>query len=127
MAMTNPEVWLGDDGIMRVDYSRCQGITLATYKSSYEQRLKISRDRLPVLLVGKRVGFVDHQALRFASSDEVCAITAALGMLAGSFLEKHLGQMFIAYHTPPYPTRMFDSETEALGWLKTFLKSPGSE
>ena len=122
MTTTNPKVWLGDDGIMRVDYSQCQGITLATYKSSYEQRLAISTERLPVLLIGKRVGFVEHEALRFASSDEVCSITAALGLLAGSFLEKHLGQMFIAYHMPPYPTRLFTSEEEVLAWLKMFIR-----
>jgi hypothetical protein len=32
-----------------------------------------------------------------------------------------MGEMFMMFHKPPYPTRMFHREDDALEWLKTFL------
>ena len=44
--MANPEVWLGDDGILRVDYGAFNVITLAVVQSAYAQQRKISQDSI---------------------------------------------------------------------------------
>ena len=121
VAVASPEVWLGEDGILRVDYGAFNVITLAVVQSAYAQQRKISQEKLPVMIRGGGVGSVDYAAQRFASGLEMCAVTAARGVLVSTTLEKHLCQMFLAYHQPPYPTKMFTTEVDAVSWLKTYV------
>ncbi len=119
--MANPEVWLGEDGILRIDYGAFSVITLAVVQSAYAQQRKISQEKLPVMIRGGGVGSVDYVAQRYASGPEMCAVTAARGVLVSTTLEKHLCQMFFAYHKPPYPIKMFTTEADAISWLKTYV------
>ena len=119
--MANPEVWLSEDGILRIDYAAFSVITLAVVQGAHAQQRKISREKLPVMIRGGGVGSVDYAAQRYASGPETCAVTAALGVLVNTTLEKHLCQMFLAYHKPPYPTKMFTTEADAVSWLKAYV------
>ena len=119
--MASPEVWLGEDGILRIDYAAFSAITLGVVQSAYAQQRNISREKLPVLVRGGGVGSVDYAAQRYLSDPQICAITAACGMLVSTTLEKHLCQMFFAYHKPPYPTQMFVTEEDAVSWLKMYV------
>ena len=119
--MANPEVWLGEDGILRIDYGAFSVITLGVVQNAYAQQRKISQEKLPVMIRGGGVGAVDYAAQRYASGPEMCAVTAARGVLVSTTLEKHLCQMFFAYHKPPYPIKMFTIEADAVSWLKTYV------
>ena len=52
--------------------------------------------------------------------EEICAVTSATAIITQSFLSKHLGQLFMWYHKPPYPARLFSSEADAIRWLENF-------
>lgn len=117
-----PLVTLEPKGIVRIDYTQCDSISLEAMQRSYSQHVALCPERKsPLLVVGGRVAAVEYKAQRFASSPEVCAITAAAALVAQSFLERHLARMFLMYHRPPYPVQVFRSETEARSWLNGYL------
>jgi hypothetical protein len=119
-----PTVTLGDDGILRIDFSRYDRITLASMRYVHTQHVALCPGRkVPVLLQGKDVASVDYKAQRHLSSPEVVASTSAGAIVVKSFLERHLARMFLVYHRPPYPVQVFSDEASALAWLRGFLPS----
>ncbi len=119
-----PVLTIGADGVVRVDYGPCDRITLAAVRYVHDWRMANGpRHKIPALLVGGRVGSVDYQAQRFASSSEVCAATSAVAFVVQSFLERHLARLFLMYHHPPYPTRVFEDEAMARAWLRNYLET----
>ncbi len=114
-----------DDGIVHVDYSACDGVTLeALQYANTRHRALCPGVKSPVLLTGGRVGTVEYRAQRYGSSPEVCDVVAAAAIVTRSFLERHLANMFLMYHRPPYPTRVFNAEPEARAWLRGYLPQP---
>ncbi len=117
-----PTVTLGDDGILRIDFSQYDRITLASIQYVHARHVALCPDRkIPVLLKGKGVASVEYKAQRYISSPEVCAVISAVAIVVKSFLERHLARMFLIYHRPPYPVQVFSDEADALAWLRGFL------
>jgi hypothetical protein len=115
-------VSLGPDGIVDFDFRRCGRITLAIIEAAHARHLALCSDRkVPVLLRGHQVGAIDYDAQRFGSSASVVRVVSAMALVACSFLERHLARLFLLYHRPPYPTRVFDDESAAREWLRGFL------
>ena len=120
-----PLVTLHADGIVQIDYSPCDRITLDVVQHGHAMHRALRPGcKSPVLLTAGRVGNVEYPAQRFASTPEVCELTAAIAIVTRSFLERHLAKMFLMYHRPPFPTRVFGTELEARSWLRGFLPSP---
>jgi hypothetical protein len=119
-----PMVTLGDDGILRIDFSQYDRITLASMQYVHTRHVALCPDRkVPVLLKGKGVASVEYKAQRHLSSPEVVVGTSAGAIVVRSFLERHLARMFLIYHRPPYPVQVFSDEVDALAWLRGFLPS----
>jgi len=118
-------VTFGEDGIMVVDFRRCERLTLSILEAAHAWHLELCPDRkVPVLMRGDHVSSADYAAQRFGSSPSVCRVFAAMALVVSSFLERHLARMFLMYHQPPYPTRVFDDEETARNWLRGFV-DPG--
>ena len=117
METTAPNVYLAQDGILRIDYRAFKRITIDVVRKAYEHHFQLSPAKRPVLIFGQSVLSMDHEAATFASGEEVCSVTKAAAILAKSFLEEQMGNMYLAWHTPPFPTRLFTSESAALRWL----------
>jgi hypothetical protein len=117
-----PTVTLGDDGILRIDFSQYDRITLASIQYVHARHVALCPDRkIPALFKGKAVASVEYKAQRYLSSPEVAAGIAAGAIVVKSFLERHLARMFLIYHRPPYPVQVFSNEADALDWLRGFL------
>lgn len=117
-----PVVSLETNGIVRIDFTQCDSISLEAMQRSYSKHAALCPGhKSPVLFVGGRVAAVEYKAQRFASSPEICSVTAATAIVAQSFLERHLARMFLVYHRPPYPVQLFGNENEARTWLNGFL------
>jgi len=120
-----PLVTLHTDGIVQINYSPCDRITLDVVRHGNARHRELRPEcKSPVLLTAGRVGNVEYRAQRFASTPEVCDVTAAIAIVTRSFLERHLAKMFLMYHRPPFPTRVFSAEHEARAWLRGFLPPP---
>jgi hypothetical protein len=49
-------------------------------------------------------------------------VESAAALLIGSPLTRAIGNFFMGLNKPLIPTRLFTSETEALAWLKGFVR-----
>lgn len=117
-----PQVSLGEDGILYVDFSQYDRITLASFQYVHIEHITLCpMGKVPVLVKGNGVGSVEYAAQRYAASPEVCAGISAAAIVVSSFLERHLARMFLIYHRPPYPVQVFSDESDALAWLRGFL------
>ena len=74
----------------------------------------------PVLVEMKQIKNMDGDARAYSAGDNVESITLALAMVIGSTPGKTLGNLWLGINKPSFPTRMFNSETEAIKWLKGF-------
>jgi len=115
------KIWLQDDGIVRIKYPDNFHITMDVMESIYQQHIQLTTEKRPILADCGSVASVDYDAQQFVSTDERAALTSALAVIVKSAFTRAMGEMFMMFHRPPYPTRMFQHEEDALEWLKTFL------
>ena len=121
MGYPDAKIWLDEDGIVRIKYPDNFHITMEVMESIYQQHLQITTDKRPILADCESVASVDYDAQQFVSNDGPAALTTALAVVVKSAFTRAMGEMFMMFHKPPYPTRMFRSKEDALEWLKTFL------
>ncbi len=122
MAQDYPKVWMDEHGIIHVLWGHGT-VSLADIRQAVEQHRAISTTPRPVLIytyAGDAVS-MEWDALEFANSPEVVAITAASGLLVQSFMQHHIARMFLWYHKPPYPSQIFRKREDAIDWLKQFV------
>lgn len=122
-----PEVTLGDDGVVRVNFGFHARITRAAVEDAHEQRRRLTPYRAPVLVKGEHVLTVDSEAERFASDPKVVKAVTACALLPRTILERVIARLFLRYARPPYPIRVFADEAEAIDWLKPFVTTERAE
>jgi hypothetical protein len=49
-------------------------------------------------------------------------LTTCLAIIVKSFFTRAMAKLFMKFHKPPYPARVFNDEKAALAWLGTFLQ-----
>jgi len=117
-----PKVWLGDDGILRIDYGQHPRIDLDAIQSAYAQHIAISTIPRPVMIIGEGAVTATSEAEAFSNSPEVRAVTTAVALVTGaSAIGRLLAQLFLSYRRPKYPCRIFDSQEAALDWLRQYV------
>ncbi len=116
-----PRVWMDLHGVLRVDYGFHASITLDLVRKAHRLHQAIAAGRrVPVLVLGHGILDVEWEAYRFAQRPEVGAITAAVALLATTPLERHLAQLFLLYHRPAHPVRVFREDRAAVDWLRQY-------
>jgi len=115
------KIWLEEDGIVRIKYPDNCHITMDVMESIYRQHVEITTDKRPILADCGSVASLDYDAQQFVSTDKAAALTTALAAVVKSPFTRAMGEMFMMFHKPPYPTRIFQHKEDALEWLKTFL------
>jgi len=127
---TEARVWLGEDGIVRIQYPQNFNLTLQVMQMVNQQHRQITTDKRPVLVYAESVASAEYEAQQFASTQQAIELTACLAIIVKSFFTRAMADLFMKFHKPPYPTRVFNHEKAALAWLKTFLPDetgvPGS-
>ena len=64
---------------------------------------------------------IDGDARAYYSSDEAARQTCGVALIVGSAVSRVIGNFFIGLNKPPYPTRLFTDEAEAIAWLQKLL------
>ena len=121
MADPDPEIWLGDDGIMRVQYPPNSHLTMNVMERIHRKHLEISRVPCPILVRAESVASAEYEAQRFASRDDVAALVTGMAIIVKSAFTRAMADLFMRFHKPPYPTRVFADEQSATAWLTQFL------
>ncbi|VAW78574.1 hypothetical protein MNBD_GAMMA15-616 [hydrothermal vent metagenome] len=119
-----PRIWLGEDGIMRIECPQDYHLTLEDMQALNRQHREISVECRPVLAYGESVAAADHDAQLYASSDEVIEVISAMAIIVRSFFTRAIADIFMKFHKPPYPTRLFSNEADALVWLQAYCEQP---
>lgn len=118
----DPEVWLEEDGILRIQYPQNFDLTLAAAQSIFERSLSVAHSSSPVLVYADTLVSADYEAQRFVSQSAVVEAVVAMAILARTFFADALVDLFMRFHNPPFPTRVFRDEQAALDWLGQFEK-----
>jgi hypothetical protein len=117
-----PNVHIEQDGIVRIDYRAYDRVTLSVAQQAYEKQLAVSRDeQRPVLIFGQSVMALEDDVAEFVAGNEVKSLTKAAAILTKSFVEEQMGNMYLMFNAPPFPTRLFTSESVALRWLTGYV------
>jgi len=117
-----PRIWLGDDGIMRIECPQDCRLTLEDLQDLNRRHREISCECRPLLVYAESVAAAEHAAQQFASSEEVVEVVSAMAIIVRSFFTRALADIFMMFHKPPYPTHVFNREDEALVWLEPYCK-----
>lgn len=116
--------WVIPDQIPKGKYIRDATLTnVKEHMRLFEQHFITNGKALPVLVdircqEGKNA---NKQTRDYLASPEVANITKAAAVLIGNPITKMIGNIFIKFNKPSFPTQLFTDETKALNWLKTFL------
>ena len=116
-----PKVWLGDDGILRIDYGQHPKIDLDAIQSAYAQHIAISTEPRPIMVLGEGAVTATPEAEAFSNTAEVRAVTTAVALVTGaSVIGRLLAQLFLSYRHPKYPCKIFESQAAAVEWLRQY-------
>ena len=122
--LRSQDISLGDDGILR----------LRMKPDVFELDLADAEE--VIRAVGEvgggvpRPALVDLRTLRSMSRDcrkyfagpQTARVQSAAGLLVVSPIARAIGNFFMGLNKPLIPTRLFTSETEALVWLRDFVR-----
>jgi hypothetical protein len=110
---------------MRVRYPDNFHLTLAVMEQVHRRHLDITTVPCPVLVHAESVASAEYEAQQFASRQEVAELVTGMGIIVKSAFTRAMADLFMRFHKPPYPTRVFNDEQAALAWLGRFLFRAG--
>lgn len=116
------KISLGEDGIIRKIFLENAQETLQDALDSEEITKALSGGK-------KRPMYVDFTALRsmdpearaYYTGDRAGALISACGGVTKSRIGKVISNFFIGFNRPPSPVKLFNSEEDAIEWLKQFV------
>lgn len=112
---------IGDDAILRINYSEATHITLEGAKEDVAMAARISEGEKLLLLVDiSGVRSVSRDARVFFSSKDGAAPFKAMTLITGSPVSKVIGNFFLGLNKLPIPLKLFSDAEEGLTWLKGF-------
>ncbi len=114
-------IWLGDDQIMRVRVAKGAEQKLEDAVENIFAMAELSSGkRLPAIIDISESKSIARDARNYYASEKAVEVELALALVIGSPLSRLMGNFFLGLNKPPYPTRLFTSEQEAIAWLKGF-------
>jgi hypothetical protein len=119
------KIWLEEDGILRIQYPQNAHMTLEAMHHIYDQHVRITTEKRPVLVYAESVASAEYEAQQFASSPQIVELTACVAFIVKSVFTRAMGELFMKFHKPPYPTRIFNNEEQAIAWLQMQWQEQG--
>ncbi len=118
MTDAETEVWLDGNGIVRIRYPQNFNLTLQVMQEVNRQHRQLTTEKRPVLVYAESVASAEYEAQQFASTQQAIELTTCLAIIVRSFFTRAMAELFMKFHKPPYPTRIFNDEQAALAWLE---------
>jgi hypothetical protein len=108
-------------GILRFVYDRGAVCTLEQAKENVRIQLEASGGKIvPILCDISTVKVVDHESRKYYAESPYFR---ALALVTASPIGNFIGNIFLAvYGKRETPTKLFTSESEAINWLKGFVR-----
>ncbi|MDC0715849.1 DUF7793 family protein [Nannocystis bainbridge] len=111
-------IWI-EDGIVRCVVLATATHTLEDAEVNARTVVELAEGRkLPMLLDTRDSRGLDRDARLFYVRPEAAEQVSALAMLIDSQIGRMFGNFYTNVHRPPFPLRLFNTESDAVAWLK---------
>ena len=115
------KMWMAEDGVCCITISPNIEITIEDAEQILAAQIKLTGgNHTPVLVDIRQLKSATREARTFGASK--AQTTLALALLVASPVGRMVGNIFISFSRPPFPTRLFTSEDDAHAWLKRFIE-----
>lgn len=115
-------IWVDEDNIIRKEFHEHAEETLKDALESMEAIKRISQGRrYPLLINLTNVHSMDREARDYYTGNDAFSLASAAAAVTSSFVSRVIGNFFLGFNKPVYPRKVFNSEDEAIAWLKNFL------
>ena len=114
--------WMGDDGIARTKVKPMSDITI---KEAKENSIAVNSlyegKTFPLLVDSREIRSISKEARDHFSMNNRESHVIAFAIVIDSPLSKIIGNFFMGLNKPRVPTHLFNSEKDAVKWLKKYL------
>lgn len=116
-----PEVVLGADGIVTIDYtSKALTTTPDTIRFTRQKVLELgARKPLPIIVKSESLSGFDGDAQEVTSEREHLRAVKAVAIVNATKFAKIITEEYLSKLPPALPSKRFDNENEAIEWLKS--------
>jgi hypothetical protein len=113
-----------EDSLLRIKIFEGAEMSLENSRRHYQIINQLTDNKRYLALVDATNFFtITPEALRHCSLPEVVNNRIATAHYNSSTMNKLTTNFFANYYRPPIPIRIFDSEQEALEWLRSMLRA----
>jgi hypothetical protein len=114
--------WMGDDGIARTMVKPDADITITDAReNSIAVNSLYTGTNFPLLVDPRNIRSISKEAREHFSMNNRDSHVIAFAIIIDSPISKIIGNFFMLLNKPRVPARLFNSEENALKWLKGFL------
>ncbi len=116
----NSKLWIGEHDIIFQDWKPESRIELLDSRETLEAIRTLGQGKPVLLSVDiKNVKSATREARAFGAEEEYSRHIKAVAMWTNSKIGRIIGNFFIRFNRPPYPSKIFDTAAEAQQWLKS--------
>ena len=114
------DLWIDTERIIHIRFKPTvkHGIEEARSVVEAHNQLASGTPRLVLADIQSVTVGADRAAREHYVSEESSKYKLGMAMLVASPMQRMLGNIFFKINRPPYPTRLFSREEEALQWLR---------
>ena len=122
------EMYIDDDGILRIKVIKGVIISLEKMKEHLDASAKLLNGRKALTLIEGASKFtMTEEANKYLASEKGAENRIAAAFITNSFFNKVWFNFYLKFNKPVTPTKMFNSEENAISWLKSFYIMPGDK
>jgi hypothetical protein len=109
-------------GIIKIVYKDDHEFNINDAKKSLKDIEQITNGKtLPILKVPGKYSSIDNEARKFISSSEGMKHSSAEAFVTTFLPHRIIGNFYMKINKPVKPTAFFESEKQAIEWLKKFI------
>ena len=116
------KIWLDSNNIIRINTEQGANVVLEDVEAVKAACLKVRvHNKHPILSDVRGLKSVTQEARKKSADESIEEYTSAFGILVDSPITQIMGNFFVNFTKPPFPTKMFFNENKAIAWLKQYL------
>ena len=110
-----------DNGIIRAEFYAILDSAKDAKKHAEDCLVFTNGEKRPYLSDVRKVKKTTREARLVFASEVSAQACKAVALIIGSGISKIMGNIFMKFNKPLYPTKIFTNEEQAKKWLKQFL------
>lgn len=117
------QTWLRHDGILQAESHPDSEHRLQDAIENLAASARLARGvQRPTLICLRQIKSMNREARQYYSGPESAKLYVAAALLIDSPVARVIGNFFLGLNKSSIPTRLFSSETEAIDWLRSYLR-----